>query len=147
MKRLIHLLILAFISTTSHAQTSPDDLVKTFFAEYEKDAAKAVQGIYDTNPWTSRIKDAIEKVKQEVNSYTEDYVGKYYGYESITRKQLSTSFLLMSYLVKYDRQPMRFTFEWYKPNDTWMLQSFQVDVSIDDEVEEAAKVYRLDELR
>jgi hypothetical protein len=46
-----------------------------------------------------------------VKGYTVDYIGTYDGYESITRKQLSTCFIYMSYMVKYDRQPLPFTFE------------------------------------
>ncbi len=44
-----------------------------------------MEEIYETNPWSMRIKDGIETMKNEVNKYTEDYVGKYYGYEAITK--------------------------------------------------------------
>ena len=46
-------------------------------------------------------------------------------------------------MVKYDRQPMRFTFKLYKPNDKWILFSFKIDVDLDDELEQAAKLYYL----
>ena len=91
----------------------------------------------------TRIKDGIETVKQEVNKYTIDYVGKYYGYELITKKQFSESFILYSYMVKYNRQPMRFIFKFYKPNDKWTLFEFTIDSDLDDEIEQAAKLYYL----
>ncbi|MFT3796506.1 hypothetical protein [Flavobacterium sp.] len=100
--------------------------------------------MYATNPWTSRIKDGIEQIKNEVGKYTIDYIGKYYGNELIAKKQFSESLILYSYLVKYDRQPMRFIFKLYKPNDKWTLYEFSIDSSIDEEIEQAAKLYNLD---
>lgn len=143
MKKLLLITLLTIISLMSFGQASPEDLIKTFFNEYNKNSNKAIDELYSTNPWTSRIRDGIENMKKEVNSYTVDYVGKYYGYEIITKKQFSESFILYSYLVRYDRQPMRFTFEFYKPNDKWTLFSFKIDGDLDDEIEQAAKLYYL----
>jgi len=143
MKKIIILATVTFISLTTFGQSKPDDLINNFFKEYAKTPAKAVEDIYATNPWTSRIKDGIETMKNEVNKYTVDYVGKYYGYELITKKQFSESFILYSYMVKYDRQPMRFIFKLYKPNDKWTLFSFKIDSDLDDEIEQSAKLYYL----
>jgi hypothetical protein len=82
-------------------------------------------------------------MKNEVNKYTVDYVGKYYGNELITKKQFSESFVLYSYVFKYDRQPIRFIFKFYKPNDKWMLYSMKIDRDLDDEIEQSAKLYYL----
>lgn len=143
MKNLIFIVFAAFFSISAHAQNAPEDLLNTFFKEYEKDPGKAVDNIYATNPWSSRIKDGIEALKKEVNSYTIDYMGKYYGHELITRKQFSESFVLISYMVKYDRQPLRFTFKIYKPDTKWTLYSFNIDSELDDEINQAAKLYYL----
>lgn len=143
MKKLIFITTLTLFSLTSFGQANPEDLINTFFKEYSKNPGKAVEDIYATNPWTSRIKDGIETMKQEVNKYTVDYVGKYYGYELITKKHFSESFILYSYMVKYDRQPMRFIFKLYKPNAKWTLFAFKIDSDLDDEIEQAAKLYYL----
>lgn len=135
--------ILLFFSISSFAQTNPDDLIKKFFDEYKTSPALAIDNIYLTNSWTSRAKDAIDQMKNEVNKYTIDYMGKYYGYVLITQKKLSDCFILYSYMVRYDRQPLRFTFELYKPNDKWMLFSFKIDSNLDDEIEQSAKLYYL----
>jgi hypothetical protein len=135
--------IFSFFSYTSFAQTKPDDILKSFFTEYNISPATAVENIYSTNIWTSRIRDGIDQIKNEVNKYTIDYVGKYYGYELITKKPLSESFVLYSYMIKYDRQPMRFIFKFYKPNDKWVLYSFKIDSNLDDELEESAKLVYL----
>lgn len=140
------LLIVLLISTsgTLFAQSNPQDLIDNFFTTYKKDAGKAVKELYATNKWTERIQDDIEKVVNTVNGFTTDYMGNYYGYEIITTKKFSESFELHSYLIKYDRQPLRFIFKFYKPNDKWVLYAYSLDDDIDDEIEQAAKLYNLD---
>ncbi len=142
--RKILLIVLIAISGNLLAQNLPEDLINDFFTTYEKDAGKAIRNLYKTNVWTERIKDDIENVVNTVNGFTKDYMGEYYGYELITTKKFSESFELYSYLVKYDRQPVRFIFKFYKPNDKWVLYAYSLDDNIDDEIEQAAKLYYLD---
>src|SRR6187549_144776 len=104
------------LSLNCFAQQAPQQIIDDFFVTYKKDSGKAIKELYKTNIWTERIKDDVENVANKLNGFTLDYVGKYYGYELITTKKFSESFELYSYLVKYDRQPIRFTFKFYKPN-------------------------------
>ena len=143
MKRLLFILIFS-TSASLFSQTGPQNLIDDFFTTYEKDAGKAVEELYATNEWTERRKDDIDKIIGTVNGFTESYMGKYYGYEIITTKKFSESFVLYSYLIKYDRQPLRFIFKFYKPNDIWVLYSYSLDDNLDDEIQEAAKLYYLD---
>ncbi|MCE7992437.1 MAG: hypothetical protein HEP71_10665 [Roseivirga sp.] len=141
---LIATLILTWTINVS-AQT-PDELVKTFFSEYRSEgAAIALKKLYETNNWISRNQDGINKLIGQLASYNEELIGEYYGYEAITKKSLGESYVLMSYLVKFDRQPLRFTFQFYKPKDQWVLYSFKFDDSFDDELERAAEIYMLPE--
>jgi accessory colonization factor AcfC len=142
MKRtLLVLLILA--SGNLFAQSSPDQLINRFFETYKKDAGKAVKELWATNKWSERSKDDIDKIIGTVNGFTEDYMGKYYGQELIATKKFSESFVLYSYLVKYDRQPIRFIFKFYKPNDQWVLYAYSFDDQLDNEIQESAKLYYL----
>jgi hypothetical protein len=143
MKKIIFVLLI-IISGNIYSQKKPIDLINDFFNTYEKDAGKAVKDLYATNPWTERKKDDIEQIISTVNGLNENYIGKYYGFEIITTKKFSDSFILYSYLVKYERQPLRFTFKFYKPNNKWVLFSYALDDNLDDEIEEAAKLYNLD---
>lgn len=142
MKKILIVLLIS-IADNIYAQSNPQALIDTFFVTYEKDAGKAVKELYATNKWTERVKDDIDKVIATVNGFTESYMGKYYGYEIITKKKFSESFELYSYLIKYDRQPIRFIFKFYKPNDKWVLYSYALDDNLDDEIQEAAKLYYL----
>ncbi len=143
MKKII-LLILLSISGNISAQKNPLEIINDFFTTYEKDAGKAVKELYATNPWTERKKDDIDQIISTVKGLTENFIGKYYGFEIITSKKISESFILYSYLVKYERQPLRFTFKFYKPNQKWVLFSYSLDDHLDAELEEAAKLQYLE---
>ncbi|TPG66658.1 hypothetical protein [Hymenobacter nivis] len=140
MKKILLLSLLTFLTHYSYCQSTPESIVAEFFKEYPKGPAKAVETLYATNPWSTRNRDGIEQIKSEVNKLTLDYVGKYHGYEPITKRHAGNSFALHSYLVRYDRQPLRFTFEFYKADDKWIVYAFKFDSNIDDELEESAKL-------
>ncbi len=138
------LLLITISSLKTFAQDDGQKLVDDFFSNYEKGVEVAVDELYKTNPWTTRIQDAINNIKTQLARYNEDLVGKYYGHEHILTKQLGNSYVLHSYLIKFDRQALRFTFQLYKPDKEWRLASFAFDDNFDDEIEEAAKMYYLD---
>ena len=144
--KLLTLLILTVLSTNIlKAQTTTEEITTEFFKTYEKSPQKAVDYVFGTNKWMmDRNKDGIENVKTQLTSFL-GLVGDYYGYEKITEKSVGESYKLVSYMIKYDRQPVRFTFVFYKPKDKWQVQNFQYDDNLDDELEESGKVYRLKE--
>lgn len=143
MKKNVFIGTLFLLSFSTYSQSTPDQLIKNFFDTFPINPDKAIDDLYATNPWSVTIKDGIERIKNEVNSYTVDSMGEYYGYELITRKEASNSFVLFSYIIKYDRQPLRFSFLLYKPNTIWRLYSFKIDGELSIEIEEAAKLYFL----
>ena len=66
-------------------------------------------------------------------------MGDYQGEEFIYKGGIGESFSTYIYLVKYDRQPIRFTFEFYRPKEKWILYSFKFDDNFDEDFEEAIK--------
>ncbi len=144
--KILTLLIVTVLSTNIlKAQTTIDEITTDFFKTYEKSPQKAVDYVFGTNKWMmDRNKDGIENIKTQLTSFL-GLVGDYYGYEKITEKSVGESYKLVSYMMKYDRQPVRFTFVFYKPKDKWQVQNFQYDDNLDDELEESGKVYRLKE--
>tara|TARA_R110000796_G_scaffold252637_1_gene389631 strand:- start:68308 stop:68766 length:459 start_codon:yes stop_codon:yes gene_type:complete len=138
-------LILILSSFNLKGQSEPEIIIQDFFKNYEaKGAITALDSLYATNPWTTRIQDAINNVKTQFERFNEDLVGKYHGYEKLTAKKLGESYALYSYFIKFDRQFLRLTFQFYKPQNEWRLASFKFDDSFDEEIEEAAKLYYLD---
>ena len=144
--KLFALIIVTVLSTNIlKAQTTPEEITTEFFKTYEKSPQKAVDFVFGTNKWMlDRNKDGIENLKTQLTSFL-GLVGDYYGYEKIIEKSVGESYKLVSYMIKYDRQPVRFTFVFYKPKDKWQVQNFQYDDNLDDELEESGKVYRLKE--
>ena len=144
--KLLTLLIVTVLSTNIlTAQTTTEEITTEFFKTYEKSPQKALNYVFESNKWMmDRNKDGIENVKAQYSSFL-GIVGDYYGYEKITEKSVGESFKLVSYMMKYDRQPVRFTFVFYKPKDKWQVLNFQFDDDLDSELEESGKVYRLKE--
>lgn len=132
------LVILIAISSNSSGQSTSQSLIDDFFNDYETEGAKvAVENIYKTNPWTSRIADDVENVKNSLASFNDELVGKYYGYVFIDKIETSDCFSIYTYFIKFDRLPLRLTFKFYKPDDKWTLFSFKFDDEFDDDFEQA----------
>lgn len=134
----LSLLLIYFVS---FSQTN-EVITENFFKTYKQSPTKAYEALFINNKWMKDKKSAIETVKIKLEDLLKD-VGTYYGYELITEKNAGESYILKSYLIKYERQPLRFTFFLYKPNNEWTIQNFTYDTQIDDELSEAAKAYRL----
>ena len=138
------LVVFFFLSLTnlSVGQDVKETITTTFFKNYKENPTKAYVDLFTNNKWMKDKKSDIETVKIKLTELLSS-LGEYYGYEPITEKSSGESYVLKSFLVRYERQPLRFTFVLYKPNDSWQIQNFTYDAGIDDELGEAAKVYRL----
>lgn len=140
MKKLLLFFTILFYSLASLAQTKPEELMKSFFETYPKNSRKAIDDLYATNLTPS--KTDIDNIKKKIN-YDVLHAGKYFGYEIITMKQFSESLVLYSYLIKYERKPLRFVFKFYKPNDRWMILEYKIDDELSNELEHSARLQNL----
>jgi hypothetical protein len=132
-------LLALVLACTSFAQTTPEELIKAFFNTYSTGKVeKAVEEIYKTNPWMSRNSDAVDNLKRQLRSSVE-LMGDYRGYGLLGTKDVASDLVLYDYLVKYDRQPLRFRFMFYRADKQWMLYSISYDDSIDEELKELVK--------
>ena len=113
-------------------------IVNKFFEIYKSgNSDKAVDYIFSTTKYID--KDTINQIKQRLKK-VKALVGSYYGYEYINSKKIGDSVVCVSYLVKYERQPFRFRFIFYKPLNDWILFSFTSDDEYDTELKEATKI-------
>lgn len=136
------LLFFALLFITIHqsfAQNNYQEIVDEFFKIYKTEPVKAVDYVFKTNKWMDRNIDGIENVKNQLIKFV-PLMGYYYGFEKLLEVKKGKSLVHLSYIAKYDRQPIRFSFFFYNPNGTWQLQNFKFDDSLDDELEEAAKL-------
>ncbi|WP_375238099.1 hypothetical protein [Aurantibacter sp.] len=139
MKKIILITFVLFISNSLKSQTSTDEILNKFFVIYEASPFEAVDYVYSTNKWMERNIDGIEDVKNKMRTFL-GLVGEYYGYEEIVQNSIGEKYKLVSYIVKYDRQPLRFTFIFYKPKDKWQVQNFRFDDNLSDELTELSKI-------
>lgn len=133
---------LVFFSATqifSQEAKSPERLLFDFFETYQKDVAKALDNIYETNKWLAENTKLVNQVKEKLTQFDKNLVGDYYGAEMLDRKLMGESYRLYSYLVKYERQPLKFSFEFYKPKDKWVLISFRFNANISEEIQKIEK--------
>ncbi len=136
---------LLFYSFNGFAQNDPQKIIDEFFNLYkEKSTDAALDYIFKTNKWMNESQDQIDNVKFKLNG-TLKQLGELAGHNLITKKTLGEHLALYTFMVRYDRQPLRFSFLFYNPNNQWRLHNFSFDHALDTELEEATKAYRLKE--
>lgn len=134
------LLPLLGLSTQMVAQQTPDQIIEQFFDDYQTNEPGAViDSLYTHMPAAEDISEDIARLKSQFTGL-KDVVGKYRGYDLITEKSIADKFNVYSYLVRYDRQPVRFVFVFYKPADQWGLFSFSYDYDLLMELEQAVRL-------
>ena len=143
----ILVMALTFLNSCGKAQTAINsdnsdpalkEIINTFFKKYSNSPSEAIDYIFKSNKsftpqQASELKDKFRDASLKI--------GLFNGFEPITTKNTTSSFVLFSYLVKHDNQPIRFTFIFYKPKNDWMLYKFKFDDSLDAELEESGRIY------
>lgn len=113
--------------------------IDQFFATLKAGKSnEALDALYATNKWMARSSDQVQNVKSRMASL-EKLVGSLRAWEKLQDIQVGTRFAYVSYVVVYDRQPIRFEFEFYRPGDEWSVFGFSLDDKLDDDVEQAAR--------
>lgn len=118
----------------SNAQADYEIITREFFHRYDSDPLNAMDFAFATNKWLNRNRIAIEKLK---NNFKElrPQLGEYYGFEKLREAQITDRYRIVSYMVRYDRQPLRFTFVMYKPNHAWHVHNLRYDDTLDQDLE------------
>lgn len=150
MKRNLLTLVLALIATCSMAQTKEDpapvkdddgqDLIDTFFDLYKNRGYEvALKYSWSTNKWIPATGDAMNNIAVRLGKQVAS-MGEFIGQEQLKSRKVGSRFRIASYLVYYQRDPMRFTFELYKNNDGWEITDVEFDTKFDEEVEESMRL-------
>lgn len=138
MKKTILLFGIILCNSIIFGQSTTDELTNKFIKIYEKNTDSAFDYIFGTNKWMGDNKEGAEKVKFQIRQYA-SLMGEYIGFEKLTEKNLGESLKVSVYIVKYERQPLRFIFKYYKAKDNWILFNLKFDDNIDDELDEIMK--------
>ena len=143
MKKVITILCtIAFLIFASEskllAQNTTKEITDTFFALYAKLPPKAVEYAFSTNKWMLKKPEVVTNVKTQLKTLT-DMLGEYYGFEAMEENAVSPSLKEVKFLVKYEREPLQFTFMLYKPKDKWLVENFSFNENLDKEIEGGTK--------
>ena len=138
MKKITTLIFSLAIISQAICQESERDILDKFFETYKENSSEAIDYIYSFNKWIDAEGDAVKQLKSQLKQ-SEELVGEYHGEEFLFKGELGESFVTYIYFAKYERQPIRFTFEFYKPNNKWIVYSFKFDDSFDDDLENIMK--------
>lgn len=144
MKPLFRILALISITFCSYGQTNTKEIIDNFFVKYTADPIKAFDYAFSTNQFFDQKSDGVINLKNQFRN-TVELCGKYNGYELITKKPIGQSIEMITYFLKYERQPLRLTFFFYKPSDKWQVQNLSFETDFDKELEEAVKLNNLQE--
>jgi len=114
-------------------------ITATFFEQIKAGQyGQAVDGIYASNPWVQSKPDNIAQLKQQFLGLTQ-LVGEYSGHELVCREVTAGRFVYCHYVAFFDREPLSFEFQFYRPGETWRLHSFSYHEDFDEWVIEKAK--------
>ena len=139
--KVVSIFLLILLSGVFFAKgQEPVDLVKQFFIKFDVEGSgPALDFLYKDNRWMEQNREAISILKTKMEGLTPDFIGPLHGYELINKKQISVTYAIYTYLAKYERQPIRFIFTFYRPDEQWRVQGFRFDANIDEELEEIVK--------
>jgi hypothetical protein len=128
------------LSLLSCTKDQNNIIIDDFFKVYESQSpGEAVDYLFSTNKWVDSSKEQVETIKSDLQK-TISLLGEYYEYELISSKKINNSIVQYQYLVKYSRQPLRFTIVLYKPNEKWQVQNFHYDYNLLDELKDSSRL-------
>lgn len=129
---LIFLIYTPYAAIASETQGCEQIAAKFFDLLSEGKSGEAVDSVFKTNPYLDKVADAIVQVKSSLAS-SEKLIGNYRDSSLILDKKLGDRVIYLYYLAAFERQPIKFEFLCYKPNEKWVIQNlFFSDKVLDD---------------
>lgn len=112
----------------------PEEMVRIFFDIYNNRGGPAsIDYIYSNNPLIFEKKDLMGNMKEKL-SHLAEMVGKSHGEVLIQDRSFKKTIRVITYLVKHERQPIRFTFIFYRSSDRWITYQFGFDDALTEDV-------------
>ena len=132
MKKLVFAILLFIPALTMNAQENTyQGVIDKFFSIYQNDGPeKAIDYIFSTNPYLEPNSEQVTAIKLKLATAVA-VIGDYYGFDPVSVKELGPSMAVGSYMVRYKRQPLFFTFILYKPDKLWQIQTLRFDDKIE----------------
>jgi len=135
---IIILSLFSSISSLASTANYMDDIDAFFKLLKSGKSSEAADKIYESNPYVTAIPDAILNVKTQLSGLP-TLVGGINAIENVGSYYVGESLAHITYIVTYDRQPLRFEFQYFKVRDGWRISSFSFDDTVFDDVNKAAR--------
>jgi hypothetical protein len=132
-------LLLAIFSAASFAAEDYEQVIGKFFSILgEGKTTEATDYLFSSNPWMGKAGvDQIQNVKTQISSLPK-LMGTLRSKEKIIEEKVGDNYIYLVYLGLYDRQPIRFKFNFYRPDGKWRFQNFSFDTNVAEDVEKQA---------
>tara|TARA_B100002003_G_C13734812_1_gene366871 strand:- start:86 stop:523 length:438 start_codon:yes stop_codon:yes gene_type:complete len=134
----VFILCISFFSGNLLANEYKTEINEFFTLYKEGQIDEAVDSIYKTNSYVSSIPDQIKGVKNQLSALT-GLVGELHHISHVHTYDVGGTFVHVTYLLTYDRQPIRFEFQFFKVKSGWRVYAFSFDDNMDDEIEALAR--------
>ncbi len=122
-------------------EKTPEDLSAEFLTLYQQKGSNALYFFFENNRFAPE-KDANDYAVKKLDTLTSS-LGNYRGYELITRNVVARDSVILSYMIKYDRQPVRFNLYYYRPNKQWLPYYYSFDTELSKELDKSGELYFL----
>ena len=122
----LFMILFVFFGMTS-AQGTPEEISKSFFDLVgQKKYSEAVQSLPASKQLEADTALNTRLLVKLKGLGMKD--GEYCGFELITKEEVSPSYVVLTYFIKYMDVPQRIQLTFYKPKDVW--QVIQVSLNI-----------------
>lgn len=131
--RFVCFAICVFLSTSSLADTllnksAAKKLAQDVMNKISKD--KTMEALDLVEPYLIIPESEFDVMKNKLamqQPMIAQRFGKTVGIELIETQEVGSSLLLITYIQKFEKHPMRWKFYFYKPTDSWVLNTFNFD--------------------
>jgi hypothetical protein len=135
----LSILLIATLFSFSSLAADYQSEIDNFFKLYQSGKVdEAVDSIYRTNKYVSSMPDQIQVVKNQLNSLG-GLVGEINNIGKIDTYSVGDNFVHVTYLATYDRQPIRYEFQFFKVKSGWRISSFSFDDDLTIEITTLAR--------
>lgn len=137
MKTLIGILIFV-ISMPSFANGYEKDIDRFFEGLKKGNIEKIVDELYGSNPYITSVPDQVVHVKNQLKALPA-LVGELNYLKRLDEYSINNLFTHITYIATYDRQPVRFEFQFFKVKSGWRIYSFSFDAEMDEDLKVFAR--------
>jgi hypothetical protein len=120
------ILLMLVFSCSREKEAQLDDIKKIidpFFETYRINGPKnAISKLLGSNKYIPQ--DVTDTVAVRLERLAKGF-GKFQGVDKVSTLHYGKSIVEVTYLVNYERQPMRFKFQFYQPGTGWRIQDFR----------------------